>query len=141
MKIQYVRQKDDFGCAVACISMVTGIPYDKVAQDFHADFKREGIHPEKTRDYVLEHGFSGIEVIPARYNNVPLTNARISKPFAEVHILSVQPRADSDLNHAIVMDKRGRVYDHDPPQHKNLSHYYCIVRVLGLFDERKKTRR
>lgn len=140
MKIRYVPQKDDYGCAVACMAMVTGIPYDKVAADFHADVKREGIHPDKTRDFLLEHGFSGIEVIPARFNNVPVTNKRVGKPFAEVHVLAVQPRADSDLNHAIVMDKRGRVYDPDNPKRKDLSHYYCIVRVLGLYDERKKKR-
>ena len=133
MKISYVPQKDDYGCAVACISMVTGIPYDTVAKSFHANFKREGMAPDKTRDYILEHGFSAIEVIPSTYKNVPTINARLSKPFADVHIVTVQSFADSDLNHAVVMDKRGRVFDPDNPKRKDLSHYYCIVRVQGYW--------
>lgn len=133
MKINYVRQKDDYGCAVACISMVTGIPYDKVAKDFHGDFKREGMDAKHTLAFVCEHGFSAIELVARNYSNVPATNQRMARPFAEIHIVNVQPRADSELNHAIVMDKRGRVYDPDNPDRKDLSHYYCIVRVMGFW--------
>ena len=57
----------------------------------------------------------------------------IGKPFADIHILTVQAFADSGCNHVIVMDKRGRVFDPDDAKTKDLSQYYSIVRVLGLF--------
>ena len=53
MKFKYIAQKDSCGCAVACISMVTGIPYEKVAKSFHTDFKHEGMTPEVMRNYRL----------------------------------------------------------------------------------------
>lgn len=137
-KIKYVAQKDSFGCAVACIAMVTGIPYDTIAKEFCADFKREGMRSEASRVYICDHGFSVIEVTSHGYQDVHASNARMSLPFAEIHVVTVQPFADSQLNHDVVMDSRGRVFDPEQPKVKDFSHYYAIVCVLGLFDDRKK---
>src|SRR5687768_5081497 len=111
MKINYVRQKHSAGCAVACIAMVTGIPYDKVDKQFRTHFEHDGMKPEVARDYVCDKGFSSIEVISHGHTRLADSNKRMARPFADVHIAVVQPHADSDVNHAVVVDKRGRVYD------------------------------
>lgn len=133
MKIKYVRQKHRSGCAVACIAMITGLSYDAVKKQFQTNFEHGGMKPEHSRDFILEHGFSAIEVTPSTYKNVPTINKRLSKPFADIHFVSVQPFADSEVNHAIVMDKNGRVYDPEDPKCKDLSRYYCIVSVIGFW--------
>ncbi len=138
MKINYIAQKDRCGCAVACISMVTGIPYDTVAARFETDFSKEGIKPELSREFVCDAGFSAVEAIAYGIETVSASNKRMARPFADIHIISVQPFIDSEVNHAVVMDKRGRIYDPDNPKRRDLSHYYYIVRVQGFFDERKK---
>jgi len=133
MKVEYVAQKDDYGCAVACISMITGIPYDKVASSFAANFKREGLSADHARNFLCEHGFSAIEAVAHGYGGVERSNARMAQPFAPVHLVTVQSQADATLNHAIVMDHRGRIYDPDNPKRRDLGHYYCIVSVTGLW--------
>jgi hypothetical protein len=140
MKIKYVAQKDPCGCAVACISMVTGIPYDKVAARLEADLSKNGLASEITRNFVTDAGFSVIEAIAHGYNMISQSNKRMARPFADIHIVSVLPFADSEFNHAVVMDKRGRIYDPDSLKRKDLSHYYYIVRVQGYFDDRAKRR-
>ena len=133
MKINYVRQKHRSGCAVACIAMVTGIPYEQVDKHFQTNFQHDGLKPEITRMFVCDQGFSSIEAISHGYHSLSDSNKRMARPFADVHIVSVQPFADSEINHAVVMDKRGRVYDPDRPDIKNLSAYYYIVRVSGFW--------
>lgn len=135
MKITYVAQKHRSGCAVACMSMVTGIPYDKVAQHFHTDFDKDGLSPDHTREFICDQGYSAVEAISRGYQNLNASNKRMARLFADVHIVSVQPKVDSRLNHAIVMDKRGRIYDPEDPKRKDLSHYYYIVRVTGFWKD------
>jgi hypothetical protein len=135
MKIQYVPQKDPAGCAVACMSMVTRIPYDKVKQHFLANFDKDGLHPDHTREFVCNEGFSAIETLSRGYNNLASNNKHMARPFADVHIVTVQQKVDSRLNHAIVMDRKGRIYDPENPKLKDLSHYYYIVRVTGFWKD------
>ena len=113
--------------------MVTGMPYEAVARHFQTNFEREGLKPEVTRMFVCDHGFSTIEAIAHGITIQADSNKRMARPFADVHIVSVQPFADSEINHAVVMDRRGRVYDPDRPDIKSLSAYYYIVRVQGFW--------
>jgi hypothetical protein len=113
--------------------MVTGTPYEKVDRHFGTDFNQDGLKSEITRSFVCDQGFSSIEAISHGYHSLADSNKRMSRPFADVHIVSVQPFADSDMNHAVVMDRRGRVYDPDKPDIKSLAAYYYIVRVQGFW--------
>lgn len=138
MKIKYVRQKHSSGCAVACIAMVTGLSYDEVDRQMQTNFNNDGLKSEITRLFVCDQGFSSLEMISHGYSELAASNKRMNRPFADVHIVSVQPFADSEMNHAVVMDKRGRVYDPDRPEKRSLTEYYYIVRVTGFWDDRKK---
>jgi hypothetical protein len=138
MKIQYVRQQHECGCAVACMAMVTGLPYDKIEKQFVANFGREGVAPEVTRNFICDHGFSAVEVIAHGYHDIRQSNARMRRPFADVHVVSVLPQPDAEMNHAVVMDRRGRVYDPAMPKVRDLGEYYFICRVQGFYDERKR---
>lgn len=133
MKIKYVRQKHRSGCAVACIAMVTGLSYEQVDKNFQTNFEHDGMYAEHSRTFVCDQGFTAIELLQYGYSNLASTNRRMNRPFADIHIVSVRPFADSKLNHAVVMDKRGRVYDPDSPQKKSLAEYYSIVRVTGFW--------
>ena len=41
--MQHVRQKHAKGCVVACLSMITGIPYDEIIPDFYGDRETDGL--------------------------------------------------------------------------------------------------
>lgn len=115
--------------------MVTGIPYDKVDRQFKTNFNDDGLKTDVTRSFVCDHGFSCVEAISHGYGSLAQSNKRMARPFADVHIVSVQPKADSEINHAVVMDRRGRVYDPDRPEIKSLTDYYYIVRVTGFWKD------
>jgi hypothetical protein len=138
MKIKYVAQKQKSGCTVACMAMVTGASYGKVADQFQTDCDAKGIETKFVRDFLCEHGFSVIDVTTHSYRDARTNNSRMSRPFADAHVCIVQPFADSTVPHAVVMSRRGRVFDPDDPSRRSLSEYYFIVQVLGIFDERRK---
>ncbi len=136
MRIRYVPQKHENGCAVACMAMVTGLSYEYIASRFEVNLEREGMLREHTRGFICDHGFAALEMIAYGTTDVRASNERLRRPFADVHIVSVLPKADSKMNHALVMDARGRIYDPGLPKNKSFDDYYYIVSVLGFFDER-----
>lgn len=118
---------------MACIAMITGLAYDEVDKHFQTNFEHEGMYAEHSRGFICDQGFSAIEVLQHGYCGLQAANKRMNRPFADVHLVSVQPFADSKINHAVVMDKRGRVYDPDRPEKRSLTEYYSIVRVTGFW--------
>jgi hypothetical protein len=134
VKIRYVRQKHEFGCAVASAAMILGAAYDEVGQAFQNDFDKGGIENEPIRDYICEHGFSVIEKTAHSFMHIEPSNKRMIIPFAEIHLVRVQPYADSKTNHCLVMDRRGVIYDPARPDNKQWD-YYFVFHVMGFFYE------
>jgi hypothetical protein len=141
MKIKYVAQKHEYGCSVACMAMITGLSYDEIERAFARDFSRGGLESNFSRAFICDHDFSAMVVTPHGYSDIRASNRRVSRPFADVHFVSVRPFPDSTLNHAVVMDRRGRVFDPQTRGHRDLSPFYYINYVVGFFDERRRSKR
>lgn len=134
-KIRFVQQKHELGCAVASIAMVLDREYDEIDLLFERSFDKQGLKSEQVRSIVCEHGFSVIEKRADGFMNVQRSNERMLKPFADIHIVTAQPYADSKLNHCFVMDAKGKIYDPSRGVNPDPTGYYCVFNVLGFFLE------
>lgn len=132
MKIKLIYQKNKFGCAVACLAMVSGRTYDDVVQDFINDFNEDGLEIEKALDWLGDNGFSVLVKEIRCYNQKDFARAYMFKPFAEVHIVRVRNKVDT-MNHLIVMDKAGKLFCPDGTSDADLRLCYLIDMVLGLY--------
>lgn len=134
-QIKHVQQKHDKGCVVACIAMVLGWDYDKVASKFHNDFNRKGTDSEFAKQFLCDHGFSVIEKRGTGYLNIANHNKRMMEPFAPIHIVSVQQFIDKPHQcHCFVMDSKGKIYDPDDKDRKEIL-FYEARHVMGFFED------
>jgi hypothetical protein len=140
MKIRYVRQEERAGCVVACAAMVTGESYREVAASFGSNLVDDGVNMDHARDYVCDRGFAAVEATAHGYMDVRASNRRMLRPFADVHIVRVLPKVDSTIGHALLMDRRGKLYDPETPGPVDATKYYSVTHVFGFFDERMKGR-
>jgi len=140
LKFQHVKQKHEFGCAIACMAMVLGKKYDEIAGQFHTDFSVDGLKHEHITGYVCDHGFALVHKSAGGHGDVKTSNRRMITPFADIHIVSAQPWADAEMNHCFVLDKRGRIFDPQHDTRPDFREYYYIHSVLGFFDERQPRR-
>jgi hypothetical protein len=133
-KIQHVQQKHDKGCVVACIAMVLGWDYDKVATEFHNDFDKRGIKTDFAKELICAHGFSVIEKRGDGYIDRHEHNKRMMQPFAPIHIVTVQQFVDTPSHtHAFVMDAKGKIYEPGDKSMKEVL-FYEVKHVMGFFE-------
>jgi hypothetical protein len=135
VKIKYIAQQQDKGCVIACIAMVLGRDYWKVAKDFHVDLERKGINMRLAQEYLCDHGLSVIEKTAYGYPDVTRSNKRMLIPFAPVHIVFIQQYADLAFNHAYVMTRNGRMLDPGNRERTDPKVDYCVVGVLGCYKD------
>lgn len=136
VKVRHVRQEQPAGCLAACCAMIAGISYREAARQFGADFDKAGGDLKSARRFALDHGFGVVEVVAHGSRDVRASNRRMLRPFADLHVLRVEPKIDSAVGHAVVMDARGRVFDPLADGRVDPAGYYFVTHVLGLFDER-----
>lgn len=109
--VQYVRQEEIYGCAIACLAMITGQTYWEVKKDMNywPDVGgKEGMSVDFVGASYLFEKFG--YVAQTKYPTVGYTQAKREnwiKPFAEIHIVSVQTTGA----HAVVMDAEGNIKD------------------------------
>lgn len=139
MKVTYVAQKHDCGCAIACIAMVLGVRYDDVEPHFRQNFDRHGLCDREITGYVVDHGFSVIRKTADGYMDIKASNERMVLPFADIHIVSARQYSNSKMGHSFVMDSKGEIFDPENKDRKSLSDYYAIDTVLGFFKEQVAT--
>jgi hypothetical protein len=136
MKIEFVEQKHKYGCAVACLAMITGKTYDEVADAFEIDFDRKGMPWQLHGEYLGDQGFGVIEKVVKTYHDVAWTQKEMMKPFADAHLLSVSQFCGSKMNHAVVMTNKGKLICPngicDADMRKGT---YYIAHVLGVFEK------
>lgn len=133
MRIKFVATKDDFGCAIACLAMVTGRTYDDVSADFMRDFNKEGMPWMETVQYAGDAGFAIIEKHYSFWNSKDACMKEMYKPFADVHIMSVRPYADSKESHAVVMTSTGRIICPSKTSSERIKLSYAVNAVAGLY--------
>lgn len=126
--IKRVEQKGPT-CTIACAAMILGVTFDQVEKHFHPDNKRT---LTTLSDYLGEHGYS-ILIKEVLYHTFPRFGfTELCKPFASAHILHLKQFTNSEEQHVVVMDQKGKIFD---PAQENLelADFYMVTGVLGIW--------
>ena len=131
---RYVKQKDPYGCAIACLAMVTGYPYEYV-RDYYSgkDFKKEGLSFHTDVEFLTDNGFS-VNWKYKTYQSKGINGTRKEWPprlWADIHIVSVITH--NNRPHAIVMKKDGTIFDPNNSGHMSLNSYKEVSQVIGVY--------
>lgn len=133
MTIQHIRQKDLKGCVIACLSMVTGIPYDEVSADFIGDRRVDGLSLTRYDAWLNQKGYA-VNRFYRHYSPLQADRAVWPiPPFAPAHIVCVNLANGS---HAIVMKDDGTVLDPEKDAPCRLSDYADVSQIAGIFKVR-----
>jgi hypothetical protein len=147
---QWVEQQDPYGCALACLAMITGASYreikaevDRLPNSGHSgDWNREGIDWMTADQILIRHGFYAQRMFvgqscrrvrdnpadPLRY--VAIEGAWPPEPWAPIHLADVmQP---SRNGHSVVMRGDGVVLDPLRRGEFRLSGWATVYEVAGL---------
>jgi hypothetical protein len=126
--IKRVEQKGPT-CTIACMAMILGVEFDHVAK--HFEFPEEG-RLTKIADYLGDHGYS-VLIKESMYHAFPRFGfTEMCKPFAPAHVLHLKQFADQQVQHVVVMDQKGKLFD---PARENcvLDDFYMLTGVLGIW--------
>lgn len=131
---RHVRQKHPKGCVVACLSMITGIPYDDVFRGFTGDRNVDGLSQFAYDGWLNQHGY----VVLRRYLHYAALHADRAvwpcKPFADAHLCTVEI---GDGSHAVVMDGAGVVLDPIKDAPGTLADYAKVSYIAGIYRVRE----
>lgn len=134
--VQLIRSLDEYGCGVACLAMVMGTTYSDVAMRFATNFNLKSFKPKWYETFLYDHGCTiikkrlrvGVHIASAYMSGVML------KPFAPIHIVSINQSAEWEICHAVVMDASGMIHDPSGHTHEEIfNSIYAIPSVLGIW--------
>lgn len=132
--VQWVRQEDAEGCAVAVIAMLTGLPYTAVREQIdteeghghRGDWATSGVTHITVDRFLIRHGY----YLQRVYEGWEITSEWPPKPWAPVHFASVkQPSGNS---HFVVMRADGVVLDPLREGEFRLTDWPGVNNVVGL---------
>jgi len=136
--MQYVEQREDWDCVIACLAMVTEIPYEFVLDDMQAYCDKNegtGIGDDAFYEFLAEHGF----VVQTFYEfYTPLQRNRVRwplPPFAPIHVVGVI--ADG-IEHSVVMTWNGVIYDPEDMAKVGLWEYEKVNEIVGIWPNPKR---
>lgn len=132
MKMVKINPEHSSGCAPACIATILGWKYDDVTKLFACDFSKEGITHEQSIQFIAYHGYDALTKEVMYHNHIDTRRPEMLKPFADVHFISTRPYVDSVDGHAIIMDKKGNIFDPHKPEWR-IETFYEILKVTGLW--------
>jgi hypothetical protein len=136
--IQYIAQPNGYGCAIACVAMIVGKPYDELeswllAQGLPRARMEQGLWEGQWMEALDRHGF----VYVRRYRCDAFINGQQRdewppRPFAPVHVCTADVAAG---HHAFVMLGDGSVLDPFKRERTNISHpdYRQVDSVTGVW--------
>lgn len=129
-KIKHIKQRHSKGCVIACLSMITNIPYDDILSDFTGDRHEEGISMFSYDPWLYQKGYAIIR----KYRLYQPLHADVKewpcKPFADIHLISSRNNWGS---HACVWMADGTVLDPMEDEPRKIEDYSAIENVAGLF--------
>ena len=116
-------------CTIACAAMILGVEFEVVEKHFHPEKKRT---LTTLSDYLGDHGYS-ILIKELLYHGHPSFEfTEMCRPFAPAHILHLKQFTDSEDQHVVVMDQKGKLFD--PSQEDcQLADFYMVTGVLGVW--------
>lgn len=131
MKPWIIKRVEQEGptCTIAAMAMILGVPFAQVVRHFAV--------PEEAKlttisDYLGDHGYS-ILIKELMFHSHPRFGfTELCRPFAPAHILHVKQFADDPIQHVIVMDQKGQLFD-PAREHCELADFYMVTGVLGIW--------
>ncbi len=131
--IQYVPQRGETDCVIACLAMVTGKSYDEVMEEFAPYWKLtsdEGVGDNAFYQYLSQHGYV-TQTFKQAYEPSQSNRAEWPpRPFAPVHVLGVDYLGDE---HGIVMDSGGVIFDPYDKSKVGLYEYPIVYEIVGIW--------
>jgi hypothetical protein len=125
---KWVGQADKSGCAVACLAMVTGQRYWKVARHFTNDqLWDDGVKSDLVVSYLAEFGYA---VCRRQWQKERRTWP--PKPLSALHIAIVTPEIDSTVDHAVVWLADGHVLDPMEDKPAKLGDYWAVKEIMAV---------
>lgn len=136
--VRYVAQPNGYGCAIACVAMIVGKPYDEMEtwfleQGLPRTRMEQGLWEGQYMEALDRLGF----VYVRRYRCDAFINGQQRdewppKPFAPVHICCADVPAG---HHAFVMLADGSVLDPYKRERTSIAHpdYLKVDQVLGVW--------
>lgn len=85
------------------------------------------------KDFLGNYGYSLIEKRASHYEHKNALRREMLRPFTPFHIANIKPFADSGVNHAVVMNAKGRFLDPAGHPDKEIRNVYEIDIILGIF--------
>lgn len=132
-KIKYVKTAEENGCVVASLAMLVGKDFYTVLNEmkchWNTEGQFEGVADDAWMQYLAKSGYA-IQDIDHDYSPEDrLIETWPLKPFAPIHMCFVYAEGP----HAIVLDKKGKVYDPNDPLITKLSEYHRVYRMVGVW--------
>jgi hypothetical protein len=151
--MKYIRQKDNYECAVACIVMLTGHPYDKVRKYFPDLVKNKGVfQPEilKVLDDLKFPYFYRGHMDWKKSLRKPIVLSEINDAIFSIKCLS------ENLRHAVIWNSKKRTFwcpTFPPlnciqvliPSYKDVKNFYkdlpgrCITETFNIIEAKPTT--
>ncbi len=132
-----IQQKHRYGCGPACLSMISGIPYDDIIAEIGGDFsENRGITHCFMDDWLFNHGFS-VSRIYKYYQRSDESHENLvrdpwpPKPWADIHLVQLQLVGGA---HFVLWLNDGRVLDPNRDDSPTLSDkcYVEINQIAGI---------
>jgi hypothetical protein len=143
-KFVYVPQRTDFDCGIASLAMITGHTYDDVAKRFATpdDGSVFSMDLESCQKYLKTSGVTFATLRAHHFTNALQNRLLMSRPFADLHLVSAQRVVNRTYGHAFLMDKQGRFIDPDYEEtpllpKSRIHHFYWVHYVIGVWYDDK----
>lgn len=135
MPVEWVQQQHGKGCGPAVLSMLTGMPYEKVCACWpKIDFNLEGIGKHQVDAFLAIHGFAVQRFYACGWNGEEQHDWPFP-PWADAHLCHLIVAEGAPYNHWVVMLGDGTVFDPmvDPKQERRtLAHYYSVNNIAAV---------
>jgi len=129
-----VKQETEHGCVIANLATILGLSYAEVDKCFSMDFDKElGISSKQAADFLAGFGFTAIWKAAEYYNSYRFVNEELLKPFAEIHLVSIQQYSDKpDYVHSLLMTKEGLLLEPATGEMFN-KEFLCVNSTFGFW--------
>lgn len=120
-------------CTIGCLAMILGRSFSDVEKLFRWP---ENGTLAKMANFLGDYGYSVLIKELMFHAHPNFGRHIISKPFAPAHIIHCKQFADDEVQHVVVMDQFGTIFD---PARKPgetlfpLNDYYMLTGVLGIW--------
>jgi hypothetical protein len=135
--MEFVKQKHDRGCCVACAAMLTGRSYDDVWHDQLNGFGTEeavlGLRLIDWRVYLSHMGFeTGMYEVEGSLLEAVKQLPKGVRFLCSIGLVEGHPKSDPHNTHAIILDETGVVFDPatDAPGTFSIQHYMTSPKTM-----------